>query len=195
MSILDFIEEFERKITRLKAVNCDIPNAILAHTLVKNAGLSEEAKGIVKASATDLSYSAVKENMMKIYSKSFGKKREDLPTVKEECMYNNSGFRDNSGFRGRGNNRYRSRGRGNNYGGGNYRPRYKNTIDQSTQKPKLCFNCGSDEHIVKFCNKPRVGDKRKRTNYPTYYNEEGNKEEEEQEANVNINLMSLADDL
>ena len=34
--ILKYIEEFERKADKLKAVKCVIPDIILAHTLLKN---------------------------------------------------------------------------------------------------------------------------------------------------------------
>ena len=204
-SILDFVEEFERKMNRLKATGCEISDAILAHSLVKNAGLTEEAKGMIKASSLDLSYKSVKDNMLKIYSKSFSSNSSsDYRPIKEECFYNSRG-RGQNRFQGRNRNRgnYQSRGSysgRNNYANrGSYNRSYderqngeqsyksrKNPIDPKTGKPYLCFNCNADDHMLKFCPKPRD---RKKTNtkYPTYYTEDDKETEEE----VNINLMSL----
>ena len=61
--IIQYIEEFERKAEKLKAVQCVISDTTLAHTLVKNAELSEEAKATVRATAADLTFTAVKKTV------------------------------------------------------------------------------------------------------------------------------------
>ena len=211
--IIQYIEEFERKAEKLKAVQCVIPDTILAHTLVKNAGLSEEAKATIRATAADLTFTAVKKTMLKVYSKTFGTKStshdySDRP-IKEECMYNNFGTGNNRGqYKPRGQNR-NNRGRGPSRGGtynddkptysqNNRRDSnsYKNPTDHNTGKPMLCFNCDADTHMSRRCPFPRRDHKlgkRKRgysddqKSFPTYYSENTDADN-----TVEMNLVDLA---
>ena len=67
--IQEYIDEFERRVRKLKAVNCELPDPVLAHIVIKNANLSEEAKATIKASATDFSYTQMKDSMWIVYSR------------------------------------------------------------------------------------------------------------------------------
>lgn len=211
--ILQYIEEFERKAEKLKSVQCVIPDTVLAHTLVKNAGLSEEAKATIRATATDLTFDNVKESMLKVYSKTFGTKStshdySDRP-IKEECMYNNFG-NSRGQYKPRGQNRS-NRGRGLSRGGtynddrpsysqnnhNNDSSGYKNPNDYNTGKPMRCFNCDADNHMSRRCPFPRKENKlgkRKRSyndhekkSFPTYYSENPDVDN-----TVEMNLVDLA---
>ena len=197
--IQEYIDEFERRVRKLKAVNCELPDPVLAHSVIKNANLSEEAKATIKASATDLSYTQMKDNMLRVYSRTFGAARSEQSNIKQEvCMYN-------SGTSGRGqafcNKRSRGGGRPeqadwqgygtnvnvilNSRGNG-----YKNPIDPKTGRPFLCFNCEADDHMSRYCPKPKrhgLGG-RQRSSFPTYFTEDDNGNEH----SVELNLMELA---
>ena len=62
---------------------------MLAHSVIKNANLSEEAKATIEASVTDFSYTQMKESMWRVYSRTFGAARSEQSNIKQEvCMYN-----------------------------------------------------------------------------------------------------------
>ena len=190
--IQEYLDEFERRVRKLKAVNCELPDPVLAHSVIKNANLSEEAKATIKASATDFSYIQIKESMLRVYSVTFGASRNTSVTVKQEvCMYNN----DSSGSRGQNFRSKRSRGGGRpeqadrrGYGEDRKRKGYKNPIDPKTGKPFLCFNCEADDHMSRYCPKPRRPSQGQRSSFPTYFTEDDNG----QEHSVELNLMELA---
>jgi len=204
--ILVYIDQFERKVDKLKAVDCALSDMVLAHTLLKNAGLSEEAKATIKATATDLSFKEVKATMMKVYSKTFGSKdasQYGKPIIKEEVMYTDSNYRGDSSrgnpSRGssRGQRRGSFRGRGRDDAGQGREDKRKNYNDYSTGKPVRCYNCDSEYHLSNRCPHPRkekLG-KRKRSSsqdrpnsIPTYYTEDSSEQEP-----VEIQLMQLAE--
>ena len=196
MSILEFTEEFERKVNKLEAAKCKLPDAVLAHALVKNAGLSDIAKATLKASCAEMTYANVKTNLLKIYSNQFGNSSTHTREFKEEAMYNRSDSRSRGRFRSRG--QYRGQYRGNKRFNDNKDDNNKNPIDPNTGKPYLCFNCEADDHMVRYCPHPRRGNNnssRRRgqrnsdNRYPTYYNESEQDEDKEQE--IHINLLDL----
>lgn len=198
--IQEYIDEFERRVRKLKAVNCELPDPVLAHSVMKNANLSEEARATIKASATDFSYKQMKESMLRVYCKTFGAARTEQAMIKQEvCMYNsgNSGrgqtFRNK---RGRGNGRQEQTDRQGYSDDSKRRNRsngYKNPIDPKTGKPFLCFNCEADDHMSRYCPKPRRQEyqglgKRQRSSFPTYFTEDDNGNDQ----SVELNLMDLA---
>ena len=193
MSILEFTEEFERKVYKLIAAKCVLPDAVLAHALVKNAGLSDIAKATLKASCAEMTYANVKTNLLKIYSNQFGNSSTQSTGIKEEAFYNRSDSRSRGKFRSRG--QYRGNKRVNE----NRDSNSKNPIDPNTGKPYLCYNCEADDHMVRYCPHPRRGNNnssRRRgqrssenNRYSTYYNE--SEQDEEKEHEIHINLLNL----
>ena len=67
---------------------------------------------------------------------------------------------------------------------------YKNPIDPNTGRPFLCFNCEADDHMYRYCPKPKrqgLGG-RQRSSFPTYFTEDDNGNKH----SVELNLMELA---
>ena len=230
-SMLNYTEEFERRVARLRNLKCELPDPVLAHTLVKNSGISDSEKSTLKATCPNLTYAEVKDAIVRIYSNTFGDNdagsNHDNQTKKEEDLYyTKNEYRDNSKYRsrgrGRGNYERRSYGRGN-YGRGSYgrggsyysqskeprerRDNGKNPIDPKTGKPYLCFNCDSDDHMLRECPHP---DRRRRSSFgkgtrfreqPTYYTDTDDNEEsyyteskDENDQEIGINLLELANE-
>ena len=181
----------------MKAVNCELPDPVLAHSVIKNANLSEEAKATIKVSATDFSYTQMKDSMLRVYSRTFGAARSEQFNIKQEVCMNNSG----TSGRGQAFRKKRSRGgerpeQADWQGYGDERKRksrgngYKNPIDPKTGRPFLCFNCEVDDHMSRYCPKPKrqgLG-RRQRSSVPSYFTEDDNRNEH----SVELNLKDLA---
>ena len=199
VTIAEFTEEFERKIGKLPAAQCVLPDPVIAHTYVKNAGLSDTAKATLKASVSDMTFDNLKEAMLRIYTNNFGS-NSDSREIKQECMYTErgyrGGYRSNRGrFRGQ-NKRYNdNRDQDNRDRRDNKDSMKKNPIDPATGKPFRCFNCDSEKHMARECPQNhthrRSRHRRRPSTYPTYYSEDNRDPQDENEAHLNISLLSL----
>ena len=189
--IQEYIDEFERRVRKLKAVNCELPDPVLAHSVIKNANLSEEVNATIKASATDFSYTQMKDSMLRVYSRTFGAARSEQPIIKQEvCMYNSGASGRGQAFRNKTSIWGGKPEQADWQGYGDERKRKscdnKNPIDPKTGKHFLCFNCEADDHMLRYCPKPRrqgLGG-RQRSSFHTYFTEDDNGNEHSVELNL-----------
>ena len=65
MSISDYIIQFEQLYTNAKSHKMEILNGVLAYRLLNSANLSEHHKQLVRATVTDMKYSAMKDQLKK----------------------------------------------------------------------------------------------------------------------------------
>ena len=197
-TILDFVEEFERKVSKLNAAKCPLPDAVLAHTLVKNVGLSDTAKATLKASCTDMTFEEVKKTLLRIYTNNFGSSNQDSTEIKSEVLYNRNDWSRgySRGSYGEKNHWTRGSSRGS-FGERSSWEERKNQINPETGKPKVCFTCGAETHLARDCPQKKNNNFRgKNSNfrgkrkYPTYFAENDNDDSDQHE--VNISFLNLS---
>lgn len=141
MPIADFVVEFERLYNKAKAYDMVLPDGILAYEFLNNANISDSHEKLIRATMTELSYKAMKEQLRKVFgdlslSVSSNKNRESTGAANnqvkiepreemafegtaEEEEVNYGSWRDNRHNRGgksrstyRGRYNFRGRGRG-----------------------------------------------------------------------------------
>ena len=61
MSIVDYLNEFERLYNQIKHYDMELPTGVLAYRVLKNANITHEKQQLVRATLTLLTY----ENMKK----------------------------------------------------------------------------------------------------------------------------------
>ena len=133
----------------------DLPEGVQAFFLLHAANMTEENEKLARTTAGKLSYSNMKETIMRIFGDPGAVGDEvKAPAIKEEVLY--AGYQRGSSRRG-------GRGRGNrclesmsssNQRIENREPNTLNTRDRSGNILK-CFTCNSVNHLVNKCPHPK----------------------------------------
>ena len=90
MSILDYINEFERRNNKIKSKKIELPDAVLVYRLLKSANVSEEKQTLARATISKLTFEDMKQQLEAIFDQQAGSLNQqeyrDVP-VKVEPMY------------------------------------------------------------------------------------------------------------
>ena len=145
MPIADFVVEFERLYNKAKAYDMVLPDGILAYEFLNNANISDSHEKLIRATMTELTYKAMKEQLCKVFGdlslsvssnkkENFGSSNNQVKveardemafeaTAEDEEVYYGN-WRDNRPNRGKPRSNYRgrfnSRGRGSGHFGGSH---------------------------------------------------------------------------
>ena len=60
MNITDYVNEFEQLNQKLLSYKINLPSAVLAYQLLKNANLPKDKRDLARATTADLTYDAMK---------------------------------------------------------------------------------------------------------------------------------------
>ena len=60
MNITDYVNEFEQLNQKLLSYEINLPSAVLAYQLLKNANLPKDKRDLARATTADLTYDAMK---------------------------------------------------------------------------------------------------------------------------------------
>ena len=90
MSILDYINEFERSNNKIKSKKIELPDAVLAYRLLKSANVSEQKQTLARATISKLTFEDMKKQLKAIFDQQAGSSNQqeyqDVP-VKVEPTY------------------------------------------------------------------------------------------------------------
>ena len=129
----------------------DLPEGVQAFFLLNPTNMTEENEKLARTTAGKLTYSNMKETIMRIFGDP-GVVRDKVkaPAIKEKVFYAGYG-RGSSRRGGRGrDNRYSESMNSNNQRNENREPNTLNPRDRSRNILK-CFNCNSVKHLVNKC--------------------------------------------
>ena len=119
MSITDFINQFEQLNQKLISHKIQLPDAVLAYQLLKNANLPKEKRDLARATISELTFKAMKKQIKAIYDLCTTKSNDSEDTSDIQVDSENPtfyGFNYRPRRYNRNNNRgNRGRGRGNRY--------------------------------------------------------------------------------
>ena len=107
MSMVDFINEFERLYNNIKKHGMELPTGVLAYRLLKSAKISEDKQQLARATLTSFSYECMKRQLKAIYE-NLSQEMSWLP-LKVQPVFESKGYRKDV---------YYSRGANNSYNGG-----------------------------------------------------------------------------
>ena len=155
-----FIIKFERLYSELVNHDLTLPEGIKAFFVLNSANLTDEMEKLARATTTELTYKAMKDQIKKICGTTVSQGNDDFqsaPPIKDEVLFTH----------GRGG--YRGRGRGGKGGrGGSYKPSSSTEgakggsqkQSSSTENPvnqygikMRCYACDSLTHMVANCPK------------------------------------------
>ena len=155
MNITDYINEFEQLNQKLISYKIELPPAILAYQLLKNANLPKEKRDLARATTTELTYNAMKKQIKAIYDLCVTKEasnddQDEILVQSDNVFYSRGNWRNRGSWRGNRN----GRGRAGNYYNRNQatssRTRGKNPLDANGY-PTKCYVCQSTFHYAKDC--------------------------------------------
>ena len=158
MNMRDFIE-FERLNDSLRSFEINLPDAVLAYQLLKNANLPDDKRDLARATVSPLTFNDMKRQIKSIYDHcavADSELREGIIKVEPDDVYYGGRFENNRrGNRG-GNNRGWRGNRGNRRSNDrrdkeNDSERRTNPIDPRTGYPSKCAACKSIYHWVADC--------------------------------------------
>ena len=87
MTILDYINEFERLNNKICQFDMVLPTGVLAYKVLNNANISSEKKQLIRAIAVSLTYENMKKQLKAIYDNSANSSGNELADVKSEPVY------------------------------------------------------------------------------------------------------------
>jgi len=150
-SIDDYLSEFDSRYHKLKECDVSLPDAVVACRLLKSCNLSDVYFQLALSTTTQMTFEAMRATLKKLFTDtgnagpgmSINGDRADYSEVQvktepAEAMYGN--FRNTRG---------RGRGRP---GRGHHQDHFSGNGDRRDNR---CFNCGSDEHWVRYCPESR----------------------------------------
>ena len=91
MSMVDFINEFERLYNNIKKYGMELLTGALAYRLLKSAEISEDKQRLAKATLTSFSYDCVKRQLKTIYD-NLSQEISSL-SLKVEPLFESKGYR------------------------------------------------------------------------------------------------------
>ena len=177
-TIIEYLEEFDRRKTIIEefmpidanGVKKDCTDSILAFRMMKQALLPEHEEHMVRAYVKDLSSKEMTDVLKRIYGERIvdvnSSKIKLEPQIKSEVYHNECDDSDNE-ENCMYNNYYRQnkfkKNRNGASGSGNYFNKNNNNSYQNNKFKRRCFNCQSEDHLIKDCpkNKTNMTDKRK----------------------------------
>ena len=131
MTIVDFINEFERLYNNIKKYEMELPTGVLAYRLLKSADISEDKQQLARATLPSFSYECMKKQLKTIYD-NLSQEISTTP-VKVEPTYEARGYNryGKDGFynRGQNNSNFNNGGRGR--GGFNRGGSQSNRLEES----------------------------------------------------------------
>ena len=164
MTIVDFINEFERLYSNIKKYEMELPTGVLAYRLLKSADISEDKQQLARATLPSFSYECMKKQLKAIYD-NLNQEISTTP-VKVEPTYEARGYirygKDGFYNRGQNNSNFNNDGRGRgrfNRGGSQSNMDWRNQhSDVRKQNPvntygkvSRCAVCQSIYHWAKEC--------------------------------------------
>ena len=151
----EFIVKYEHLYHKLTQYKMDLPEGVQAFFLLNAANMTEENEKLARTTAGKLTFSNMKETIMRIFGDPGAVGDEvKAAAIKEEVFY--AGYRrgsNRSGGRGRG-SRYSESMSSSNQRNENREPNTLNPRDRSGNILK-CFNCNSIKHLVNKCPHPK----------------------------------------
>ena len=169
MNIRDYINEFEHLNDRLKQFKIDLPDAVLAYQLLKNANLPADKRDLARATISSLTFVHMKKQINAIYdhcsSSELESNSRSIKVDPDPVYYSNSNrYNRGSNNRGGSSGYQRYKGKPNTdepksgYSSGKDKPVYAkgnqrsmNRIDSNTGKPSKCVVCESIFHWAADC--------------------------------------------
>ena len=164
MTIVDFINEFERLYNNIKKYEMELPTGVLAYRLLKSADISEDKQQLARATLPSFSYECMKKQLKAIYD-NLSQEISTTP-VKVEPTYEARGYnrygkggfyntvQNNSNFNngGRGRGRFN---RGGNQSNMDWRNQHSDVRKENPVntygKVSRCAVCQSIYHWAKEC--------------------------------------------
>ena len=144
-SLDDFINEFERKLNKIKAHKIVFPDEFHAYRLLESANLEQSKNELIRTTIGTLTYKEMKAQLRKledvIVDPNSSESPANVKTEPDDVYYSRYG----NGNRGRGSGRSRGGFRGGFRGGRGGRGGFQNSF------VRHCYSCGSPEHIVRDC--------------------------------------------
>ena len=167
MSVVDYINEFDRRYSKIKSMKMELPDGVLAYRLLKSANLSEERQMLCRATIGQLTFENMKKQIKAIFNQ-VGSSSDSKHPVKvepsfpvksddnsfESTMFVQGNNRDMShqrtrGGRGRGfHNRHSGR---QNYSGNKERVFRRQNPKNKSRNPSRCLIRDSTMHWYKDC--------------------------------------------
>ena len=99
MSILGYINEFERRNNKIKSKKIELPDAVLAYRLLKSANVSEEKQTLARATISKLTFEDMKKQLKAIFDQQADslnqQEYKDVP-VKIEPTYHSQDVQNDS---------------------------------------------------------------------------------------------------
>ena len=86
MTIVDYINEFERSNNKIRQFEMVLPTGVLAYKVLNNANISSEKKQLIRATVVSLTCENMKKQLKAIYDSSANSSANELVDVKSEPM-------------------------------------------------------------------------------------------------------------
>ena len=87
MTIVDYINEFERLNNKIRQFDMVLPTGVLAYKVLNNANISSEKKQLIRATVVSLTYENMKKQLKAIYDSSANSSANELVDVKSEPVF------------------------------------------------------------------------------------------------------------
>ena len=99
MSIIDYINEFERRHNKIKSKNIRLPDAVLAYKLLKSANVSKQKQTLARATISKFTFEDMKKQRKAFFDHQAGSSNQqeyrDVP-VKVEPTYHSQDVQKDS---------------------------------------------------------------------------------------------------
>ena len=143
-NMTDFFAKFEVLYNKLVKLEMKLPEGAQCFFLLHAANVTEENERLAQATCTDMTYKGMKCVLQRIFGDpDAGSNQDGVPEVKNEVLL--AGRGNSSNYR-----KYGSRRGGKNF--------------NNRRNVMTWYNCGSPDHLNKYCSKPRKN--------KVYFNEE-----------------------
>ena len=87
MTIVDYINEFERLNNKIRQFDMVLPTGVLAYKVLNNANISLEKKQLIRATVVSLTYENITKQLTAIYDSSANSSANELVDIKSEPVY------------------------------------------------------------------------------------------------------------
>ena len=84
MTIVDYINEFERLNNKIRQFDMVLPTGVLAYKVLNNANISLEKKQLIRATVVSLTYENITKQLTAIYDSSANSSANELVDIKSE---------------------------------------------------------------------------------------------------------------
>ena len=86
MNINDYINEFEQLNKKLVTYKIELPSAVRAYQLLKNANLPKEKRDLARATVPDLTYESMKKQIKTIYDQCLASENKKVESSGDEIQ-------------------------------------------------------------------------------------------------------------